>query len=85
MLDITIGEARNWAEIELMEGGAEILTLSQDRTQAQPRLEIFQACLFEETVVVIDREVPSGIMVMEKPGAAAHQRHRGLPFGPDIV
>lgn len=64
--DITFRESRDPVEIEMMESGAEVITLGQDGAPAQPGLEAFQTQLLEETMIVIDRKAPFGVVVVEK-------------------
>ena len=65
-LDVALREARDPVEIEVMEGGAEILALGEDGAPAQARLEALEAQLLEQAPVVVDREAPFGVVIAEK-------------------
>src|SRR5262249_41285780 len=66
--DVAFPVARDLVEVEAMEGGAEILALSEDGAPAQARLEPFEAELLEQAKVVLDRKAPLGVMIMRKLG-----------------
>src|SRR3546814_15424056 len=62
-LDIGFGESRDLAEIETGKGGAEIVTLGEDRAPRQAGLEAFEAQLLEQAVIVIDRTAPFIVVI----------------------
>src|SRR5262245_59136244 len=74
-LDVAIGEARDPVEIEMVEGGAEILPLGKDRAPAEPGLKSLEAQLLEQAMIVADRKAPFAVVIAKKircrPGPAA--------------
>src|SRR5712671_979935 len=64
--DVALGEARDPVEIEIMEGGTEILALGEDRAPAQSGLKTLQVQFLEQAPIVIDRKAPFGVVIGEK-------------------
>ncbi len=65
-VDVAPGEAGDPVEIEIVEGGAEILPLCEDRAPAQPGLKSLEAQLLEQATVVADRKAPFAVVIMRK-------------------
>ena len=62
-LHVVLVERRHLLEIEVSEGGPEVLPLAQDRQPRQPRLKAFEADLFEQPEVIGHRPPPLLVMV----------------------
>ena len=62
--DIVLVVVRHTAEIEPVEGGAEVVPLAQDRDPRQTRLEPLKADLFEEPNVVDDGTTPFLVVIL---------------------
>src|SRR5690606_17165371 len=93
-LDVALCEACDPLEVEIVEGGAEILALGEDGAPAQARLEAFETQFLEQAAVVRDRKAPFGVVIVEElrcGGAPAAARlavrtrcgraHSSLPLG----
>ncbi len=65
-VDVALGETRYPAEIEIMEGGAEVLALGQNGAPAQSGLKTLQTQFLEQAMIITDREPPFGIVIAEK-------------------
>src|SRR5437764_13879910 len=61
--DVAVAEAGDTLEVEARECRAEVLALPQDREPRQPGLEALQAQLLEQSLLVVDREAPLGVVV----------------------
>src|SRR4051794_16354790 len=56
-------ETRELVELEITEGGAEVVALGEDGPPAQARLEPFEAQLFEQPTIVGYREAPLRVVI----------------------
>ena len=84
-LDVARAEPGDPVDVEVVEGGAEVLALGEDGPPAQARLEALQAELLEQTAVVADRKAPFGVVVGEELRSRHPSSGSGLPSGPATV
>jgi hypothetical protein len=64
--DVPPRKARDFVELEVAEGRAEVRALREDGAPAQTRLKTFEAQLFEQPPVVAHRKSPFAIVVIEE-------------------
>ncbi len=64
-LDVLRPETGHRLDIEIGEGGTEILALPEDRQPGEPRLEALQAELLEKAAVVGDGPAPFLVVIAE--------------------
>src|SRR5690606_17547776 len=62
-LDVACGEPRDAVEIEVVEGGAEVLALGEDRAPAEARLKSLEAELLEQATVVAHGVAPFVVVI----------------------
>ena len=82
-IEVALGEARDLVEIEIMEGGAEVLALGQDGAPAEPGLKALQAELLEQAMVVGHRKAPFLVVIGEKLGRRPAPAAARLAVGSD--
>lgn len=65
-IDISLREASDPIEIELVKHSAEVLPLGEDGAPAQSGLKTLEAQFFKQALIIADWVSPFGVVIVEK-------------------